>query len=87
MAPDKKKHMLGGALIACAVWFITYRMGSDVAPALGIIAAIVIGILKEWPWDRYMGGTVDPMDAAATFVGGAVAVVGLKLIYVLYLGW
>lgn len=47
--------------------------------ALGgaVIAALLVGSLKEWVWDAWMKrGNFEPMDLLAT-VAGAVAFVGV----------
>ena len=91
IAKDKLLHMIGGAVIALSVWLLFYSANFSAminglpigfyAPAFGIIAALIIGGLKEHIIDRYFGGTVDSADRGATFVGGALAVAGVKLSY------
>lgn len=63
MSLDKLLHLLAGCTIAGAA----HPFGTLAAA----IALAVIGIGKE-VYDRFTGGTVDVMDAAATVWGGAV---------------
>ena len=62
---DKQLHLLAGCAIAAAA----HPFG--MVPV--VIALCLAGIGKE-VYDRYAGGTVDVLDAAATVWGGAVMI-------------
>ena len=61
IAPDKKKHMLAGAIVSLASFWIS--------PQLTLLLVFVIGVLKEI-YDHYGNGTVDIWDVAYTVLGG-----------------
>ena len=65
MTIDKKAHFWAGAAIAATVTLYT------ASPVFGIVAAVLIGALKELR-DRVGFGTPDLMDFAATAAGSAV---------------
>lgn len=77
---DKKKHFVAGALIAIVLYAIGSAAHWYYTPAIAILGALGIGLAKEYGWDRYMGGTVDMMDAGWTFLGGIVATITIKLV-------
>lgn len=65
MAPDKKKHLLAGFVLACLALLLGLPTGS------GLLLAVVVGIGKEVVWDYGLGmGTPDGKDAFATALGG-----------------
>ena len=68
---DKQAHFLAGISICLA--FALF-----VSPVLGLIAAIIIGAIKEL-WDGMGYGTKDFWDFVATALGG---VVGFVLILI-----
>jgi len=66
MTKDKLLHFGAGILVAA---FFTLASGR---PLVGLAAAAIAGIAKE-TYDASHGGTVEALDAVATFVGGALA--------------
>lgn len=77
---DLKKHFLAGAIISsvvCAVILLilgTDKTASDWAIGLAFFAALAAGLVKEW-YDKKKGGTPDPADVTATWMGGVVPMV------------
>jgi hypothetical protein len=82
---DKALHFIYGVIIALMVLhaLLAFGVSRDASKALGLAAAIVIGVAKEYIYDRRMnkiaadGGqpeahTVSRGDAVATAVGGLV---------------
>jgi hypothetical protein len=80
---DKALHFIYGAIVALVVLHALSVFGvtRDASKALGLAAAIVIGVAKEYIYDRRMnkiaadGGqpeahTVSRGDAVATAIGG-----------------
>lgn len=67
---DKVAHALGGFLLSFSLNLAGY-------PKLGLLVAISAGAYKEWVYDkaRPASHTVDPMDFAATSLGGVVGFV------------
>lgn len=71
---DKLKHLLAGIGISLV-------FGVQFSPLIGLIAAAIVGALKEIIWDRLLKkGTPEFMDFLATALGGAIAYMAIKLI-------
>ena len=71
---DKLKHLLTGIGIGLI-------FGVLFSPLVGLIAAAIIGALKEIIWDWLLKkGTPEFMDFLATAFGGAIAYTVIKLI-------
>ena len=71
---DKLKHLLAGIGIGLV-------LGVQFSPLIGLIAAAIVGALKEIIWDRLLKkGTPEFMDFLATALGGAIAYMAIKLI-------
>ena len=61
---DKQLHFLGGMLAASFVGLF-----GNIGLAFG--AAILLGLVKDVAWDKWLGrGTYDPLDIVATVLGG-----------------
>ena len=71
---DKFKHLLAGIGISLV-------FGVQFSPLIGLIAAAIVGALKEIIWDWLLKkGTPEFMDFLATALGGAIAYMVIKLI-------
>ena len=71
---DKLKHLLTGIGISLV-------FGVLFSPLIGLIAAAIVGALKEIIWDWLLKrGTPEFLDFLATALGGAVAYMAVKLI-------
>jgi hypothetical protein len=71
---DKLKHLLSGIGIGLI-------FGVQFSPLIGLIAAAIVGALKEIIWDWLLKrGTPEFLDFLATAFGGAIAYMGVKLI-------
>ena len=71
---DKLKHLLAGIGISSV-------LGVQFSPLIGLIAAAIVGALKEIIWDWLLKkGTPEFMDFLATALGGAIAYMVIKLI-------
>ena len=71
---DKLKHLLTGIGIGLV-------FGVQFSPLIGLIAAAIVGALKEIIWDWLLKkGTPEFMDFLATALGGAIAYTAIKLI-------
>jgi len=71
---DKLKHLLAGIGISLV-------FGVQFSPLIGLIAAAIVGALKEIIWDWLLKkGTPEFMDFLATALGGAIAYMVIKLI-------
>jgi hypothetical protein len=71
---DKLKHLLAGIGISSV-------LGVQFSPLIGLIAAAIVGALKEIIWDWLLKkGTPEFMDFLATAFGGAIAYMTVKLI-------
>jgi uncharacterized protein involved in cysteine biosynthesis len=74
MQRDKLKHLLAGIGISLV-------FGVQFSPLIGLIAAAIVGALKEIIWDWLLKkGTPEFMDFLATALGGAIAYMAIKLI-------
>jgi uncharacterized protein involved in cysteine biosynthesis len=74
MKQDKLKHLLAGIGISLV-------FGVQFSPLIGLIAAAIVGALKEIVWDWLLKkGTPEFMDFLATALGGAIAYMAIKLI-------
>ena len=74
MQRDKLKHLLAGIGISLV-------FGVQFSPLIGLIAAAIVGALKEIIWDWLLKkGTPEFMDFLATALGGAIAYMVIKLI-------
>ncbi len=74
MKQDKLKHLLAGIGISL-VFSVQF------SPLIGLIAATIIGALKEIIWDWLLKkGTPELLDFLATALGGAIAYMAIKLI-------
>ena len=70
---DKLKHLLTGIGIGLI-------FGVQFSPLIGLIAAAIVGALKEIIWDWLLRkGTPEFMDFLATALGGAIAYMVIKL--------
>ncbi len=72
MAFDKRLHFLAGLLISLAA-------GALFAPAWGLTAAAVAGLLKEVR-DYFSYGGPDPWDVIATVAGGLAGYIVMEVI-------
>ena len=63
MTKDKILHLAAGAIASAVVFWISGN------PWLGLAAAVVAGVAKEY-WDSRGHGTVDVWDFVATTAGG-----------------
>jgi len=71
---DKLKHLLTGIGIGLI-------FGVQFSPLIGLIAAAIVGALKEIIWDWLLKrGTPEFLDFLATALGGAIAYTVIKLI-------
>lgn len=71
---DKLEHLLTGIGIGLIFGVLS-------SPLIGLIAAAMIGALKEIIWDWLLKkGTPEFMDFLATALGGAIAYMAIKLI-------
>jgi hypothetical protein len=71
---DKLKHLLAGIGISSV-------LGVQLSPLIGLIAAAIVGALKEIIWDWLLKrGTPEFLDFLATALGGAIAYMTVKLI-------
>jgi hypothetical protein len=74
MQRDKLKHLLAGIGISLV-------SGVQFSPLIGLIAAAIVGALKEIIWDWLLKrGTPEFLDFLATALGGAIAYTVIKLI-------
>ena len=74
MNQDKLKHLLAGIGISLV-------FGVQFSPLIGLIAAAIVGALKEIIWDWLLKrGTPEFLDFLATALGGAIAYTVIKLI-------
>ena len=74
MNQDKLKHLLAGIGISLV-------FGVQFSPLIGLIAAAIVGALKEIIWDWLLKrGTPEFLDFLATALGGAIAYMAIKLI-------
>ena len=74
MKQDKFKHLLAGIGISLI-------FGVQFSPLIGLIAAAIVGALKEIIWDWLLKrGTPEFLDFLATALGGAIAYTVIKLI-------
>ena len=74
MNQDKLKHLLAGIGISLV-------FGVQFSPLIGLIAAAIVGALKEIIWDWLLKrGTPEFLDFLATAFGGAIAYIAIKLI-------
>lgn len=70
--PDKKTHILAGALVAALTVYVwPTNTWPSISWAFPILAVMVAGILKEL-YDSTGRGTVDVNDFWATILGGTV---------------
>jgi len=70
---DKLKHLLTGVGIGLI-------FGVQFSPLIGLIAAAIVGALKEIIWDWLLKrGTPEFLDFLATAFGGAIAYMAIKL--------
>ena len=70
---DKLKHLLSGIGIGLI-------FGVLFSPLIGLIAATIVGALKEIIWDWLLKrGTPEFLDFLATAFGGAIAYMVIKL--------
>jgi len=70
---DKLKHLLSGIGIGLI-------FGVLFSPLIGLIAATIVGALKEIIWDWLLKrGTPEFLDFLATAFGGAIAYMAIKL--------
>jgi zinc transporter ZupT len=74
MQRDKLKHLLAGIGISLV-------FGVQFSPLIGLIAAAIVGALKEIIWDWLLKkGTPEFMDFLATALGGAIAYMVVKIV-------
>lgn len=74
MRRDKLKHLSVGVGISLV-------FGVQFSPLIGLIAAAIVGALKEIIWDWLLKrGTPEFLDFLATALGGAIAYMAIKLI-------
>ena len=74
MKQDKLKHLLAGIGISLI-------FGVQFSPLIGLIAAAIVGALKEIIWDWLLKkGTPEFMDFLATALGGAIAYMVVKIV-------
>ena len=74
MRRDKLKHLLAGIGISLV-------FGVQFSPLIGLIAAAIVGALKEIIWDWLLKkGTPEFMDFLATALGGAIAYMVVKIV-------
>ena len=74
MKQDKLKHLLAGIGISLVFGVLS-------SPLIGLVAAAIVGALKEIIWDWLLKkGTPEFMDFLATAFGGAIAYMAIKLI-------
>lgn len=76
---DKVTHFLAGALVAVMAYLVARMAGATQAASLatGFGLSIVAGVVKELLDERF-----DWKDLLATAIGGAVATIGLVILYV-----
>jgi len=66
---DKKLHLLAGLALSLL-------MGLLCTPTRGLLAAVIVGALKEISWDWWLGrGTPEFLDFVATVLGGVLGAV------------
>jgi uncharacterized protein involved in cysteine biosynthesis len=71
---DKLKHFLAGIGISLV-------FGVQFSPLIGLIAAAIVGALKEIIWDWLLKkGTPEFLDFLATALGGAIAYMVVKFV-------
>jgi len=71
---DKLKHLLAGIGISLV-------FGVRFTPFIGLIAAAIVGALKEIVWDWLLKrGTPEFLDFLATALGGVIGYMVVKLI-------
>lgn len=71
---DKLKHLLAGIGISLV-------FGVQFSPLIGLIAAAIVGALKEIIWDRLLKkGTPEFLDFLATALNGATAYIMVKIV-------
>ena len=74
MQRDTLNHLLAGSGISLV-------FGVQFSPLIGLIAAAIVGALKEIIWDWLLKrGTPEFLDFLATALGGAIAYMAIKLI-------
>ena len=74
MKQDKLKHLLVGVSVSLV-------FGVQFSPLIGLIAATIVGALKEIIWDWLLKkGTPEFMDFLATALGGATAYIMVKIV-------
>jgi len=73
MKQDKLKHLLAGIGISLVFGVLS-------SPLIGLVAAAMVGALKEIIWDWLLKrGTPEFLDFLATALGGAIAYMAIKL--------
>ena len=74
MKQDKLKHLSVGVGISLV-------FGVQFSPLIGLIAAAIVGALKEIIWDWLLKkGTPEFMDFLATALGGTIAYMVVKIV-------
>ena len=68
---DKLMHGIAGFIFGLFICFMAKSC------ALALLAAVILGILKEI-YDHFDHGTVEVLDAVATVLGGVVGVILIK---------
>lgn len=71
---DKVMHFAGGTILFATFRFVFMLIGvGSMLPVYSLVAVCLMGILKEWPYDKFVvGHSVDKWDAIATVLGGIV---------------
>jgi phosphatidylserine/phosphatidylglycerophosphate/cardiolipin synthase-like enzyme len=89
LAKDKKLHLIVGVIIALVLYALFIHKGYELAAAKAIIVTGLVGLAKEYIWDKLhpITHTVDIWDAVYTGLGGILGIVGWKLLFVLYLSY
>lgn len=68
MTKDKLYHLIAGFVIAISIGLFS--------PILGLVIAVLAGIVKDVVWDLYLKkGTFEVLDIFATVVGATIGTV------------
>jgi len=70
---DKAQHAIAGAAALWALEEAMAKHGKTPHPAMRLVTPAAVGVAKEFADGRMQGRTVDPMDAVATAIGGALS--------------
>ena len=82
IALDKQKHYVAGIITATTGYEVVYRITGDKRKArcAGVLASILVGVMKETFDAHRPGAGFDPEDLSATILGGLTFGITIKLL-------